>query len=100
MKRMTQTVLAATAALAAYAGFAQAGRSSDYLVTQQKGAAIERAGDAGGVAYTGRPSDTAVILPARSGETAEFAVMEVQGGDAVRGAGAYYGSRPFDNPTR
>lgn len=99
MKRMTQTVLAATAALAAFAGLAQAGRSSDYPVTQQKGAAIERAGDAGGVAYTGRPSDSVAIVPARSEGTAEFAVMEVQGGSAARGPGGSYG-RPMDTPTR
>lgn len=100
MTRITQTVLAVTAALAAFSGIAQAGRVSDYPSTQHNRAAIERAADTDGVAYTGRPNDTLAVVPARSEERAEFAVMEVHNDGAVRGAGANYGSRPMDNLIR
>lgn len=97
MKRMTQTVLAATVAMAAFAGVAQAGRGIDNPITVDKAAVVEGTANAAD-AYTGRPNESVAVEPVRSEGSAEFAVMDVQGG-AAGGAGVFHG-RPMDNPAR
>lgn len=96
MKRMNHTVLAAAVMTVAFAGVAQAGRSSDEPVAVRKAATAERTDAA--VAYTGRPNESVAVAPVRSEGSAEFAVMDVRGG-AAGGMGAYHG-RPMDNPIR
>lgn len=97
MKRMNQTVMAAAVMTVAFAGVAQAGRSSDEPVAVHKVTTAEQAADAA-VAYTGRPNESVAVAPIRSEGSAEFAVMDVRGG-AAGGVGAYHG-RPMDNPVR
>lgn len=97
MKPTTQAVMVA-AGLVALAGLAQAGRGIDNPAPMHKGAAVERAAG-GGTAYTGRPNESVAVAPARSDGNAEFAVMDVQGGNAGAGMGVYHG-RPMDNPMR
>lgn len=97
MERMTQSALVMIASLAAFP--VQAGRGIDNPAPLHQGKAIENVtADAGGT-YTGRPNDTFAYMPARSEETAEFAVMDVREGTADRDIGGYHG-RAMDNPAR
>lgn len=97
MERMTQSALVMMASLAAFT--VQAGRGIDNPVPAHKVMASEHVAAGAGVTYTGRPNDTTAYTPTRGGETAEFAVMDVQEGSSDRDIGGYHG-RAMDNPAR